>query len=152
MLSTCQISICGMDSAIETVTSFCVSCARGHIWRGKASGSAARTVFPIHPSLSHAAHAPSCVSCVPWLVILPLAPVVCVPAAGSSPERLFYPPWTACWAPSAFVALAVPAGSSWYVVFVKSTGALAVCVCRERQTAAAGGEFRNRTASSHINF
>lgn len=29
-----------------------------HIWMEKASGSAGRTVFPIHLSLSHGAHAP----------------------------------------------------------------------------------------------
>lgn len=96
MFSTRQLSIGSTDSAIETVTSFCMSWILGHIWKEKVSGSAARTVSPIHPSLSHGARAPSCESCVPWLVVLPLAPVVCVPAAGSSPGRLSYPPWTAC--------------------------------------------------------
>jgi len=72
-----------------------------HVWKGKASGSDARTVSPIRPSPSHVSLAPwtqslwvrqlqhthtkppahtltqvltSCVSCVPWLVALPLAP------------------------------------------------------------------------------
>lgn len=92
-----QLSTGSVDSVIEieTETSFC-SCVLGHIWKEKASGSVGRTVFPIHPSLSHVSHAPSCVSCAPWLVVLPLAPVFCFPAAGSSPERLFYLPWTAC--------------------------------------------------------
>lgn len=91
-----RLNICSMDFATETVTSFCVSCILGHIWKEKASGSVARIVFPIRPSLSHGARAPSCVSCVPWLAVRLLVPVVCVPAAGSSPERLSYPPWTAC--------------------------------------------------------
>lgn len=85
----------------------------------RASGSDnCNTQIPNRP-LIHTQILTSCVFCVPWLVALPLAPVkqthinegrcrikeslflhghthtpvVCVPAAGSSPELLFYPPW-----------------------------------------------------------
>lgn len=81
--SNFQLSTDSTGSVIGTVTSFCVSCVLGRIWKEKASCFVARTVFPIRLSLSHDALALSCVSCVPWLVVLPPVPVVCVPAVGS---------------------------------------------------------------------
>lgn len=96
-----------------TVTSFWKNCNLGCIWAGRVSCSVVRTASPTHLALFPDALAPSCVFCGPWHVVPPRAPASCVPAAGSSPGLPSYPPWTACWGPSASEASASPVESSW---------------------------------------